>query len=74
MKPVNTDTPVGRMRRALKDLERVWAESAEEWADPVAHDFRRTHLEPITPVVKNTLDAIERMRALLNDARRELEG
>lgn len=74
MKPVNTDTPVGRIRRSLKDLERVWAESAEEWADPVAHAFCETHLAPITPVVKNTLDAIERMRALLNEAQRELEG
>lgn len=74
MRPANTDSAVGRIRRAVKDLERVWAESAEEWADPVAHSFRERRLEPIVPVVKNALDAIERMRALMNEAHRELEG
>lgn len=74
MKRVDTETGAGRILKALKDLERVWAESSDEWADPVAHAFREEHLEPITPVVKNALDGVQRMRTLLQQAQRELEG
>ena len=74
MKPVDLDSAAGRINLGIKDLGRVWEEAAEEWDDSVSRAFYEERLEPVVPIVKNTLDAIERMRTLLHEAQRELEG
>ncbi|MEO1497315.1 MAG: hypothetical protein AAFV43_09210 [Planctomycetota bacterium] len=74
MKPCDLETGAGRIRLALKDLERVWEDAAEEWSDEASAAFREQHLEPLTPIVKNALDAIGRMRHLLHEAQRELDS
>ncbi len=73
MKPVDLDSAAGRIHLGLKDLGRVWEESAQEWEDPVSRAFHKERLEPMVPIVKNALDAIGRMRTLLHQAQRELE-
>ncbi|TWT43286.1 hypothetical protein [Botrimarina hoheduenensis] len=74
MKPCDLDTGATRLRLALKDLQRVWGETSEVWNDSVAEAFFAEHLEPLTPIVKNTLDAVGRMRLLLHEAQRELDS
>lgn len=74
MKPCDMDTGAARIRHGLKELQRVWEESREEWDDSMSRSFAEHHLEPIVPIVKNTMDAVGRMRALLHEAQRDLES
>lgn len=74
MKPCDLDTGSGRIRFAVKDLERVWEEASDEWRDEASAAFQEQYLEPLTPIVKNALDAIGRMRQLLHSAQRELDS
>ncbi len=74
MKPVDLDSAAGRINLGIKDLGHVWEEVSEEWNDSVSRAFFEERLEPVAPIVKNALDAVGRMRTLLHEAQRELEG
>lgn len=74
MKPCDLDTGAIRIRQAMKDLTRVWEEAGDDWNDEVADAFCEQHLEPLTPVVNNALDAVGRMRLLLQESQRELDS
>lgn len=74
MKNYDMDSGAARIVRGLKDLTAVWDEASEEWNDPVSRAVYKDHIEPITPVVKSALDAVGRMRQLLQQAQRDLES
>lgn len=74
MKPCDLDTGAARLTRGLKELQAVWEEAAESWDDAVSAAVYKDHLEPMAPIVKGALDAIGRMRNLLLEAQRDLEG
>jgi hypothetical protein len=74
MKPCDLDTGAARLVRGLKDLHAVWEEASEDWNDSVSAGVFKDHIEPMTPIVKSALDAIGRMRTLLHEAQRDLEG
>lgn len=74
MKPCDLDTGAARISRGLKDVLRVWEEASDEWNDSVSEAVFKDHIEPMTPVVKTALDAVGRMRTLLHQAQRELDG
>lgn len=74
MKSCDLDTGAARLRRGLRDVYRVWEEASEEWNDSASRAVFEEHLEPMAPVVKTALDAVGRMRQLLQEAQRDLEG
>ncbi|TWT94756.1 hypothetical protein Pla108_36050 [Botrimarina colliarenosi] len=74
MKPCDLDTGSARLVRGLKDLHRVWGEASDEWNDSVSEAVFKEHIEPMAPIVKSALDAVGRMRGLLQEAQRDLEG
>lgn len=74
MNPCDMDSGAARIVRGLKDLNAAWDEASESWNDPVSQAVYKEHIEPIAPVVKTTLDAVGRMRQLLQQAQRELDG
>ncbi|MEN0063855.1 MAG: hypothetical protein AAGA48_17010 [Myxococcota bacterium] len=74
MKPCDLDTGGARIGRALQDLLGAWEEVSDEWNDSVSEAVFKDHIEPMAPVVKTTLDAVGRMRTLLHQAQRDLEG
>lgn len=74
MKPCDLDTGAGRLVRGLKDLNRVWEEASEDWNDEVSAAVFKEHIEPMAPIVKSALDAIGRMRGLLQEAQRDLDS
>lgn len=74
MKNCDLDTGGARIRRGLKDVLLVWEEASEDWNDSVSEAVFKDHIEPMTPVVKTALDAVSRMRSLLQHAQRDLEG
>lgn len=73
MKPCDLHTGSARIRHYMEELLRVWEESSEEWNDAASETFYRERLEPILPIVKNSLDAIGRMQSVLSNAQRDLE-
>lgn len=74
MKPCDLDTGAAALRRSLKELILVWDEASEEWNDSVSEAVFKEHIEPMAPIVKGALDAVGRMRTLLHEAQRDLEG
>lgn len=73
MKAIDLHTGAARIRHGLQEVLRVWEESGESWDDGVRRKFFEERLEPIVPVVKNTLDAAARMQALLAEAQRDVQ-
>ena len=71
-KRCDLDTGASRVHNALKQLTLAWDEVSEQWSDESADSFAKDHLEPVVPIVKNALDAVGRMRAILHEAQREL--
>ncbi|MEM6330407.1 MAG: hypothetical protein AAF790_09170 [Planctomycetota bacterium] len=74
MKGLDLDTGSGRIRHGMEELLRVWEDSADGWDDAVRQRFFEERIEPVLPIVKNALDAIGRMRLLLGEAQRDMEG
>lgn len=74
MKNCDLTTGASRIRLALEDLRDAWIVAAESWDDATSRAFAENHLEPLIPVVKNSLDAIGRMDTLLKQAQRDCES
>ena len=66
-------TSAARMRKATEDLQFAWQQTAELWQDDVSQDFCERYLEPLGPTMKMSLDAILRMRRVMNQIQRECE-
>ncbi len=74
MKPTDLHSGAARIRHALEEMLRAWEDAGDHWNDSVSEGFYRERLEPVLPVIKNTLDAVGRMQTLLDQARRDLEN
>ena len=73
MKPWDLDTGAAQLRDAMDELQIAWQQTAETWHDGVSQKFCQTHLEPVGPAMKQTLDAVLRMQQLLNQIQRDCE-
>lgn len=73
MKRLDLHTGSARIMHGLEELMHTWEASVDEWDDKVRERFYEERIEPILPIVKNALDAIGRMQALLGEAQREME-
>lgn len=71
IKHVDLYTGSARIRLAFENLHHAWQNAADNWNDPVSRAFFEAHLEPLTPDVKNALDAAGRMQTLLDQAQRD---
>ena len=60
-----------RLSRATKELRTQWQETKEVWNDANARNFAKRHLEPLGPQVTLMLNAINRLRDVLEKAERE---
>ena len=48
----------GKMALALKQLHLKWESARETWDDGTSRAFHKEHIEPLSPRVKETLEAI----------------
>jgi hypothetical protein len=67
-------TSAAHIRDSFDDLQTAWLDAAQLWNDGVSRRFCETHLEPLGPVVKLTLDAISRMSHLVGDMHRDCDS
>lgn len=56
---------------AGKKLGLHWDDAHAQWDDAASRDFQRDYLEPLEPLVANTLRAIERLAEILSRAQQE---
>ena len=74
MRDWDLSTSAARLRKATEDLQIAWQETAEQWQDEVSLVFCERYLEPLGPATKMSLEAIGRMRQLMNQIQRECES
>jgi hypothetical protein len=74
MRKCDLYTGASRIRKALESLEVAWQEAGDQWHDAVSERFFELHVEPLSPEVRTTLDAIARMHLLLVEVQRDCES
>ena len=57
-----------KLANALKQLNLKWEVAGEGWHDVRAKAFQKDNIEPLTPSVKETLDALGRLAEVLDRA------
>ena len=71
MKVVDLHTGAARLSDALDQLEADWSRVELSWKDESRQHFEAEHLAPITPTIRMTLDAVNRLADVLARAERE---
>jgi hypothetical protein len=71
---MNADLSSGasKMALAIKQLNLKWEAARETWDDSTSRAFHKEHIEPLSPRVKETLEAIGRLAEVLSRASREV--
>jgi hypothetical protein len=62
----------GKMSLALKQLHLKWESARETWDDATSRAFHKEHIEPLSPRVKETLEAVGRLAEVLARASRDV--
>ncbi len=62
-----------RLQHALKDLREKWDIARESWADKVAQDFEKHHLDPVDHLVKHTIVGMDKLSETLGKIRRQCQ-
>ncbi|MFM8735311.1 MAG: hypothetical protein ACKOC8_08975 [Pirellulales bacterium] len=61
-----------KLANAIKQLNLKWEVASEGWHDARAKAFHKDAIEPLTPSVKETLDALGRLAEVLDRAIRDV--
>jgi uncharacterized protein YukE len=61
-----------KLALALKHLGIKWDEASETWNDSAAKAFHKEFIEPLTPDVKQMLEAVGRLAEVLDRAGRDV--
>ena len=72
MRPWDLDTSAAQLRKAMEDLQSAWRTADEQWQDSISQKFSATHLQPIAPALKQTLEAVGQIQQLVNQMQKEL--
>ena len=71
MKNSDTVGAAAKLELALKTFRTTFASVDPQWTDAARRDFEETHLAPMEPNVRNMLEAIARLTAVLATAERQ---
>jgi len=63
-------SPAARLADALKQLERAWMDTKEEWADSVSQKVEDDYLVPLHGQVQSMLDTVEKLSSVMSKAER----
>jgi hypothetical protein len=74
MNSTNLYTCAAQIRDAFEELQRAWGDAQPHWNDGVSRRFCETHLEPMGPIVKLSLDSISRMSGLVDQMHRDCDA
>ena len=71
MRPWDLDSNRAHLKDALDELFTCWGETSEFWQDHVSQKFCENHLDPLTPTLKSSFDAIGRMQQILTSMQQD---
>jgi hypothetical protein len=74
MRSPDLATSAAHIRDAFDELQIAWQDANELWHDEVARKFCESHLEPLGPVVKLSLDAMARMTQIVGGMHQDLSS
>jgi hypothetical protein len=74
MKTCDLNTPMARLRQAMKNLQIARAEIAEIWNDETRRRFEEEFLAPLEPSMRRTVTAVGELSEVLSNAQRDCEG
>jgi len=63
-------SPAARLADAMKQLERAWMETREEWSDSVSQRVEDEYLVPMHGQVQAMLDTVEKLSGVMSKAER----
>lgn len=72
MNACDLSTGASKLALALKQLGIKWEQAGDTWNDATAKQFHEEFLVPLTPEVKQTLEAIGRLAEVLDRAERDV--
>lgn len=70
MKVFNLTGAAARLDMALQDLTKAVEAAGETWSDEAYRRFRETYIAPLSPKMRDTLEAIMRLDQTLQEAER----
>lgn len=62
----------GKLALGLKQFKLKWESARETWDDATSRGFHEEHIEPLSPRVKELLEAIGRLAEIFARASREV--
>ena len=71
MKHADLNAGAAKLELAMKTFRTTFAGVDPQWTDAARHDFQKTYLEPMSPKVKNMIQAITRLAGVLASAERQ---
>ncbi len=63
-------SPAARLAESMKQLERVWMETKEEWSDGVSQRVEDEYLVPLHAQVHVMLDTVGKLTDVMSQAER----
>lgn len=63
-------SPAARLAESMKQLERVWMDTKEEWSDSVSHRVEDEYLVPLHGQVQVMLDTVSKLSSVMAKAER----
>jgi len=73
MRVVDLYTGAAQLTDSLEQLEIAWDRVQLSWKDEARRHFEAEHLSTISPTIRLTLDAINRLAEVLSRAERECQ-
>lgn len=72
MRGGNLASGASKLALAVKQLDIKWESAKETWNDHTSRQFHKECIEPLTPDVKETLEALGRLAEVLSRAARDV--
>jgi len=64
-------SPATKLSLAMQSLQDARADALEHWHDETSRNFQEQYMDPLEPLVKETLDAAQRLAKVMAGAHRE---
>jgi hypothetical protein len=64
-------TSRARLQGCIKELRFRWDETKAKWDDPMSREFEARYLNLLEPRIRTVMTAMEKMEAVLAQARRD---
>ena len=70
MRNADFTSPAARLADALKQLEKTWMDTKEEWSDSVSQRVEDEYLVPLHGQIQAMLDTVEKLSGVMSKAER----